>query len=89
MPYRPYPNADRARRQVTRHRIEQLPPPSLMTLRLSEWVTRVMVAAHQDLRPFREMIEKLQAQDHRPNALYDPKSGRFALLDRPAADASR
>lgn len=81
MPYRPYPNADRALRQLDRHHVQQPVPVSEMTVRLGEQATACLSAAHEALLPFRKMVERLQAQPYRPHALYDPKSGQFALLD--------
>lgn len=82
MPYRPYPNADRALRQLDRHHVQQPVPPSEFTLKLTAQANAALAAAHESLRPFREMVERLQAQPYRPHALYNPKSGQFALLKR-------
>ncbi|MCX5407530.1 hypothetical protein OHA37_27155 [Streptomyces sp. NBC_00335] len=74
MPYRPYPNAHRALRQLDRHHVPQPVPASELTLRLSEQATACLAAAHEALLPFRKMVERLQSQPY-------PKSGQFALLD--------
>lgn len=80
MPYRPYPNVDRALRQLDRHHIQPMVQPSELTVRLREQAAAYLAAAHEALRPFREMAERLQAQLYRPHVLYDPKTRQFALL---------
>ncbi|MCX5584299.1 hypothetical protein [Streptomyces erythrochromogenes] len=79
--HRPYPNADRALRQVARHHVPQPAPVSPVRIAMAEWAAAAIADAQEALRPFREMMETLQAQQCRPHALYDPKSGQFALLD--------
>ncbi|MCX5587574.1 hypothetical protein [Streptomyces erythrochromogenes] len=79
--HRPYPNAGRALRQLARHHVPEPTQPSEFTLKLARQANAALAAAHQSLRPFREMVERLQAQPCRPNAAYDPQSGQFVLLD--------
>ncbi|WP_405531481.1 hypothetical protein OG592_26925 [Streptomyces avidinii] len=81
MPYRPYPNADRALRQLARHHVPEPVQPSEMTVRLAKQAMLCLAAGQEALLPFRRMFEQLQAQPCRPHALYDPKTGQFALLD--------
>lgn len=80
MPYRPYPNANRALRQLDRHHIQQPTAPSELTDHLAKQASQCIAAAHEALLPFRRMVEALQARPYRPHALYDPASGEFALL---------
>ncbi|MGW9371215.1 hypothetical protein ACWGVR_14530 [Streptomyces xanthophaeus] len=83
MPHRPYPNADRALRQLGRHHVQQPVPPSELSIRLGEQAALCLAAARQALLPsFENMLAAFQAQPLRPHALFDPRSGRFALLDR-------
>lgn len=79
--HRPYPNAVRALRQLARHHVPEPTQPSAFTLKLTAQANAALAAAHESLRPFREMVERMQAQPYRPHALYDPKSGQFELLD--------
>jgi hypothetical protein len=79
MPYRPYPNADRALRQVARH-VHQPAPVSVKQIAMAEWAALVIANAQTAMRPFAEMMETVRAQAARPHALYDPRSGRFELV---------
>ncbi|MER7733656.1 hypothetical protein ABTX80_22450 [Streptomyces erythrochromogenes] len=82
MSYHPYPNADRALRQLARHHIQRpAPPPAFPMIRLlGVAAEQYLAAGNEALRPFREMMETLRAQANRPHALYDPKSGQFGLV---------
>jgi len=57
MNYRPYPNADRARRQVARHHVPQPVPPSEFTLKLAAQANAVLAAVSEALRPVREQLQ--------------------------------
>ncbi|MFD6180038.1 hypothetical protein [Streptomyces goshikiensis] len=81
MSYRPHPNANRALRQLDRHRTAHPVTPAEVACGLGKAAGLYLAAAHETLRPFREVFEALQAQQYRPHALYAPKSGKFELLD--------
>lgn len=68
MSHRPYPNAERALRQLGRHHVPE-PVPQRMNVS--------MAAA---LAGFSELAEALKASAWRPHALYDPKTDQFAVL---------
>ncbi|MFD5509041.1 hypothetical protein ACFWIB_14860 [Streptomyces sp. NPDC127051] len=59
MSYRSYPNADRARRQVDRHHVQQPAPIPTMRVAMADWVVAALESALEAGRPFREMIEAL------------------------------
>lgn len=65
MPYRSYPNADRARRQLDRHHVPQPVP---------QFVNASMAAA---LAGLAEMAKAIKASAWRPDAIYDPSTDRL------------
>lgn len=65
MPYRPYPNADRALHQLGRHHLPQLAPSH---------VNDSMAAA---LEGFAVLAKAIKASAWRPEAVYGPAKDRF------------
>jgi hypothetical protein len=74
MAYRPYPNADRALRQVDRHR--QPAPPSEFQLSLAEQANAALEAAGRALEPFMRGIR-------RNAAMVSPPVDEYRLSTRP------
>lgn len=62
MSYRPYPNADRALRQLDRHHVQPPVPPSELTLKLAAQAHAALAALTTSLRPWREGIAAMQAR---------------------------
>ncbi|MEV6580293.1 hypothetical protein AB0M92_19245 [Streptomyces sp. NPDC051582] len=70
MPYRPYPNADRALRQVARHQSPQQPtPPSEFTLKMAAQANAVLAAVAEATRPLRESLDAMGAPNPAPLAV--------------------
>ncbi|MFC9821359.1 hypothetical protein ACFWG6_30765 [Streptomyces erythrochromogenes] len=67
MPYRPYPNADRALRQLDRHHVPE--PPSELTLKLAAQANAVLAAVGEAFRPFRESLDRAGAPSPAPLAV--------------------
>lgn len=70
MPYRPYPRADRARRQLDRHhQAVTAPPVSEISLRLAEQARAALAHAGRTLGP---LAEQLRQQAEQPRLLIPP-----------------
>jgi hypothetical protein len=63
MPYRPYPNADRARRQLARQQAETAVHPHVVmdphTGLFAEWTRALTIAAQQAPEAFMREVAKL------------------------------
>ncbi|MFF4848814.1 hypothetical protein [Streptomyces sp. NPDC001194] len=77
MPYRPYPNAERALRQLDRHHVQQPAPIPAMRVAMADWAVAVLESTREATRPLREMIDAMQARQWHPDFIFDPATNRF------------
>lgn len=72
MSHRPYPNADRALRQLGRRHVPQSAAVPAMRVAMADWAVAALASAHEAARPLREMLDALQAKPWHPDFVYDP-----------------
>lgn len=69
MPYRPYPNADRARRQLDRRHVQQPVQPSELTLKLAAQANAALKAVGVAVQPMVDALNTMGAPDPAPLAV--------------------
>jgi hypothetical protein len=76
MSYRPYPDPERARRQLDRHD-HPTPPPSERQLKLAQDAREALEAAGRTLRPFHDAMLQVAASAPALLAQSAPTASRF------------